>query len=101
MTGSLGLSVTARTPLLIGGFTRRDVSGAPAHDLTRRGDGSVMIPGSGRHGAIRSVHESLMGNDKDILANHLRSHCRKLSCRFRDRTSHRGLGVVVQDSLGV
>jgi RAMP superfamily len=49
-SGVLDVTITARTPLLIGGFKPE---GAGRQDLPRRIDGTVMIPGSGLMGAVR------------------------------------------------
>jgi len=57
----LQVRLTARTPLLIGGFSRRDGDGQEAPDVPRRADGTPMVPGSGLLGAVRSVHEALAG----------------------------------------
>lgn len=61
-SGVLDVTVTARTPLLIGGFSARDAAGTELRDLPRRHDGTVMIPGSGLMGAVRSLHEALTGS---------------------------------------
>ncbi len=58
-SGVLNVTVMARTPLLIGGFS---TEGADVKDLPRRRDGTVMIPGSGLMGAVRSLHEALTGS---------------------------------------
>jgi CRISPR-associated protein (TIGR03986 family) len=60
-SGVLEVTLTARTPLLVGGFPP---GGAPEgiKDLPRRKDGTVMIPGSGLMGAVRSLHEALVGS---------------------------------------
>jgi CRISPR-associated protein (TIGR03986 family) len=58
-SGVLEVTVTARTPLLIGGFSAED---AEVKGLPRRQDGTVMIPGSGLMGAVRSLHEALTGS---------------------------------------
>lgn len=58
-SGTLKITVTARTPLLIGGFA---VDGAEFKALPTRQDGTVMIPGSGLTGAVRSLHEALTGS---------------------------------------
>jgi len=67
-SGVLEVTLTARTPLLIGGFPPGGPAdgtggGSPegARDLPRRQDGTVMIPGSGLMGAVRSLHEALVG----------------------------------------
>ena len=67
LSGVLKITLTARTPLLIGGFTREGPDGDKQHDLPRRADGTVMVPGSGLMGAIRSVHEALAGGCLRIL----------------------------------
>lgn len=68
-SGVLKVTVTARTPLLIGGFTREAADGSKVGDLPRRRDpaGKVMIPGSGLMGAVRSVHEALAGGCMRVL----------------------------------
>lgn len=58
-SGTLEVTVTARTPLLIGGFS---AEGAEVKGLPRRQDGTVMIPGSGLMGPVRSLHEALTGS---------------------------------------
>lgn len=58
-SGVLNVTVTARTPLLIGGFS---AEGADVKALPKRQDGTVMIPGSGLMGAVRSLHEALTGS---------------------------------------
>jgi hypothetical protein len=58
-SGVLQVTVTARTPLLIGGFSSED---ADVKGLPKRQDGTVMIPGSGLAGAVRSLHEALTGS---------------------------------------
>lgn len=68
-SGLLKVTVTAKTPLLIGGFTRDEADGSKSGDLPRRRDpaGRVMIPGSGLMGAVRSVHEALTGGCMRVL----------------------------------
>ena len=66
-SGVLKITLTACTPLLIGGFTREEPGGAKRHDVPRRADGTVMVPGSGLMGAVRSVHEALAGGCLRIL----------------------------------
>lgn len=63
-SGVLDVVITARTPLLIGGFTPE---GADRQGLPTRIDGTVMIPGSGLMGAVRSVHEALVGGCLRVL----------------------------------
>ncbi len=68
LSGQLEVSVTARTPLLVGGFgvvpedqlTPSEGDGS-VQDLPRRRDGTVVIPGAGFAGAVRSTHEALAG----------------------------------------
>jgi len=67
LSGVLKITLTARTPLLIGGFSRQGPGGAQRHDVPRRADGTVMVPGSGLMGAVRSVHEALAGGCLRIL----------------------------------
>jgi hypothetical protein len=66
LSGVLAITVTARTPLLIGGFDRKD-GGEKKPDVPRRADGTPMIPGSGLLGAVRSVHEALAGGCLRVL----------------------------------
>src|SRR5260370_22573999 len=61
LSGVLRLRLTARTPLLVGGFSRTGDDGQGAPDVPRRVDGTPMVPGSGLLGAVRSVHEALAG----------------------------------------
>lgn len=63
LTGSLTLRLRARTPVLVGGFA--DATGS--HDLPRRVDGQVMLPGAGVHGAVRALHEVLAGGCLRVL----------------------------------
>ncbi len=75
LSGVLRVTLTARTPLLIGGFGRKDDDGQEIPDVPRRGDGTPMVPGSGLLGAVRSVHEALAGGclrvlDSDRVAVH-------------------------------
>lgn len=64
-SGVLKIVLTARTPLLIGGFVN-ERSGEP--DLPRRvRDGRPIVPGSGLMGAIRSLHEAMAGGCLRIL----------------------------------
>lgn len=61
-SGVLEVTLTAKTPLLIGGFPLRgSPDGAEVMGLPRRKDQTVMIPGSGLMGAVRSLHEALVG----------------------------------------
>lgn len=68
-SGVLRVTVTAKTPLLIGGFTEKQGDGSEKTVLPRRKkpDGTVMIPGSGLAGAVRSVHEALVGGCLRVL----------------------------------
>jgi hypothetical protein len=68
-SGVLDVTVTARTPLLIGGFTRERADGTKETVLPHRKspEGAVMIPGSGLMGAVRSVHEALAGGCMRVL----------------------------------
>ncbi|MGH3283643.1 MAG: RAMP superfamily CRISPR-associated protein [Streptosporangiaceae bacterium] len=68
-SGVLDVTVTARTPLLIGGFTRDRADGTKETVLPHREapEGAVMIPGSGLMGAARSVHEALAGGCMRVL----------------------------------
>jgi hypothetical protein len=65
LSGSLKVTLTARTPLLIGGYGTPEVP-----DVPRRADGSPgtpMVPGSGLMGAVRSLHEALAGGCMRVL----------------------------------
>jgi hypothetical protein len=63
-SGQLTLRITAKTPLLVGSLTS---PGDEGHDAPRGSDGTVILPGSGLHGAIRSVHEALTGSCLRVL----------------------------------
>jgi hypothetical protein len=67
LSGVLKVTLRARTPLLIGGFSRQRPGGTKQHDVPRRADGTVMVPGSGLMGAVRSVHEALAGGCLRVL----------------------------------
>jgi len=74
LSGVLRVRLTARTPLLIGGYERTDGT-AKVPDVPRRADGTPMVAGSGLLGAVRSVHEALAGGclrvlDEDWVAVH-------------------------------
>ena len=63
LSGVLNVTLTARTPLLIGGFSD---NGKP--DVPRRsGDRRAIVPGSGLLGAVRSLHEALAGGCLRVL----------------------------------
>lgn len=66
-SGVLKVTLTAKTPLLVGGFTPDGKEEKAV--LPRRKDpaGAVMIPGSGLMGAVRSVHEALAGGCMRVL----------------------------------
>jgi hypothetical protein len=64
LSGVLKITLTARTPLLIGGFSGK---GVEQRDVPRRADGKAMVPGSGLMGAVRSLHEALAGGCLRIL----------------------------------
>lgn len=68
-SGVLKIAVTARTPLLIGGFTEDLGNGDKKTVLPRRRApaGMVFIPGSGLMGAVRSTHEALVGGCMRVL----------------------------------
>lgn len=61
-SGILDITLTALTPLLIGGYGHRDSAGEWVPEVPKRADGTQMIPGSGLLGATRSVHEALTGS---------------------------------------
>ena len=69
LSGVLQVTVTARTPLLIGGYERTNAAGEKEPDVPRRSDSSrtPMVPGSGLLGAVRSVHEALAGGCLRVL----------------------------------
>lgn len=60
-SGTIGIRITARTPLLV-----RGTAGAGKDTLPHRTelDGSIrqIVPGSSLHGAFRSLHETLTGS---------------------------------------
>jgi CRISPR-associated protein (TIGR03986 family) len=63
VSGFLDVTLTARTPVLIGGF---GTDGKP--ELPHRvADGKVIVPGSGLMGAVRSLHEALAGGCLRVL----------------------------------
>lgn len=68
-SGVLTVTLTAKTPLLVGGFTGDAPGGKEKTVLPRRKDpaGAVMIPGAGLMGAVRSVHEALAGGCMRVL----------------------------------
>jgi CRISPR-associated protein (TIGR03986 family) len=67
LSGVLKITLTARTPLLIGGFSSKGPDGAEQRDVPRCADGKAMVPGSGLMGAVRSLHEALAGGCLRIL----------------------------------
>jgi hypothetical protein len=67
LSGVLKITLTARTPLLIGGFNLQGPDGKNQRDVPRRADGKAMVPGSGLMGAVRSLHEALAGGCLRIL----------------------------------
>jgi RAMP superfamily len=69
LMGVLRVTVTARTPLLIGGYQQPGAGGDPVPDVPRRAgqDRTPMIPGSGFLGALRSTHEALAGGCLRVL----------------------------------
>lgn len=67
LSGVLKITLTARTPLLIGGFGSHESDGEEYQNLPRRADGTVIVPGSGLMGAVRSVHEALAGGCLRVL----------------------------------
>jgi CRISPR/Cas system CSM-associated protein Csm3 (group 7 of RAMP superfamily) len=74
LSGVLHITLTARTPLLIGGYERANAAGDMEPDVPRRaavpgspGPGTPMVPGSGLLGAVRSVHEALAGGCLRVL----------------------------------
>ncbi|MBO0803835.1 MAG: TIGR03986 family CRISPR-associated RAMP protein [Nocardiopsaceae bacterium] len=68
-SGVLEVRLTAKTPLLIGGFTEKQADGSEKTVLPRRKDpaGTVIVPGSGLAGAVRSLHEALVGGCMRVL----------------------------------
>jgi CRISPR-associated protein (TIGR03986 family) len=67
LSGVLSVTLTTRTPLLIGGYKASGGTGSEAPDVPRRADGTPMVPGSGFLGAVRSVHEALAGGCMRVL----------------------------------
>jgi hypothetical protein len=63
VSGFLSIRLTARTPLLIGGFGRPEEPDVPR----RARDRKVIVPGSGLMGAVRSLHETLAGGCLRVL----------------------------------
>jgi CRISPR-associated protein (TIGR03986 family) len=63
VSGFLCIKLTARTPLLIGGFGSKEEPVVPK----RVRDGKVIVPGSGLMGAVRSIHETLAGGCLRVL----------------------------------
>lgn len=65
-SGVLKITLTARTPLLIGGFVNKETG---AQELPHRctPDRTPIIPGSGLMGAVRSLHEALSGGCLRVL----------------------------------
>lgn len=62
LSAQLRITVTARAPLLVRGFGSDDAPRLPDRP-DPAGPGRVaMIPGSGLHGAVRSLHEALTGS---------------------------------------
>jgi hypothetical protein len=64
LSGALKITLTARTPLLIGGYGKPDEDGC---EIPRRKDGTAMVPGSGLMGSVRSLHEALTGSCLRVL----------------------------------
>jgi hypothetical protein len=64
LSGVLKVTLTARTPLLIGGYGKPGQEGC---EIPRRKDGTAMVPGSGVMGAVRSLHEALTGSCLRVL----------------------------------
>jgi hypothetical protein len=62
LSGCLRVCVTVRTPLLLGGW---GTSGQPK--VPSRPDGTTMIPGSSLLGAVRSLHEAIVGGCLRVL----------------------------------
>ncbi|MER7077271.1 CRISPR-associated protein [Saccharopolyspora kobensis] len=66
LSGRLMVTIDAETPLLIRGITaQRD----DTPQLPRRPDGTPMIPGSSLKGALRSLHETLVGGCLRVFNN--------------------------------
>ncbi len=67
LSGVLKVTLTACTPLMIGGYERKNAVGEMVPDVPRRSDGTPMVPGSGVLGAVRAVHEALAGGCLRVL----------------------------------
>jgi CRISPR-associated protein (TIGR03986 family) len=65
-SGVLKITLTARTPLLIGGFVNKETG---AQELPHRSapGRELIIPGSSLMGAVRSLHETLAGGCLRVL----------------------------------
>lgn len=63
LSGFLAITLTARTPLLIGGYGSKEKPELPR----RASDEKVIIPGSGLMGAVRSLHETFVGGCMRVL----------------------------------
>lgn len=56
------ITITAKAPLLVRGFGSEDVPELPDRPDPHGAGRVSMIPGSGLHGAVRSLHEALTGS---------------------------------------
>jgi CRISPR-associated protein (TIGR03986 family) len=61
-SGVLEVTLTARTPLLIGGYKEEKKPEVGVLPRRKSPEGAVMVPGSGLMGAVRSLHEALTGS---------------------------------------
>lgn len=67
LSAQLKVTITAKAPLLVRGFGTDDVPTLPTRP-SPDGQGRVaFLPGSGLHGAIRSLHETLTGSCLRVL----------------------------------
>lgn len=84
LSGRVAVTITAETPLLVRGIT-------PSEDdetaLPCRPDGTPMIPGSSLKGALRSLHETLVGGC-------LRVFDHEFVPGYRDPASPESIGTV-------
>lgn len=60
-SGTIGITITARTPVLVRGTCGANETTLP-HRPGPGGEDQQIIPGSSLHGAIRALHETLTGS---------------------------------------
>lgn len=73
LSGTLRITISAKSPLLIRGFPANCTQGEQGDEekrpskLPRRPDGTPIIPGSALKGAVRSLHETLTASCLRVL----------------------------------